>query len=127
MPARGFGPGAGRDGRHARGPAIGREVTIGHGAVIHACTVGDECLVGMRAVILDGAVIGAQSIIGAGAVVTQDTVVPPGSLVLGMPARIVRALTDAERASLRTSAAKYVSVAGAHAHARVSTAGRVAV
>jgi carbonic anhydrase/acetyltransferase-like protein (isoleucine patch superfamily) len=96
---------------------IGRNVTVGHGAVIHACTIGDECLVGMRAVVLDGAVIGARSIIGAGAVVTQGTIVPPGSLVLGMPAKVTRMLTDAECESLRASAAKYVSVARAHAHA----------
>jgi carbonic anhydrase/acetyltransferase-like protein (isoleucine patch superfamily) len=104
---------------------IGRNVTVGHGAVIHACTVGEECLVGMRAVILDGAVIGAGSIIGAGAVVTQGTVVPPGSLVLGMPARVVRPLTVEERASLRASADKYVGVAAAHARAAGWTDGRV--
>lgn len=102
---------------------IGRNVTVGHGAAIHACTVGDECLVGMHAAILDGAVIGARSIVGAGAVVTQGTVVPPGSLVVGMPARVVRALTDAERASLRASAEKYVGVAAAHARARACTLG----
>lgn len=96
---------------------IGRNVTVGHGAVIHACTVGDECLIGMRAVILDGAVIGAQSIIGAGAVVTQGMVVPSGSLVLGMPAKVVRKLADTERSSLRASATKYVGVAAAHARA----------
>jgi carbonic anhydrase/acetyltransferase-like protein (isoleucine patch superfamily) len=96
---------------------IGSNVTIGHGAVIHACTVGDECLVGMRAVILDGAEIGSGSIIGAGAVVTQGMIVPPGSLVLGMPAKVIRALTDTEREGLRASAAKYVDVARAHAHA----------
>jgi len=100
---------------------IGRNVTVGHGAVIHACTIGDECLVGMRAVILDGAVIGAQSIIGAGAVVTQRTIIPPGSLVLGMPAKVVRALTDSEREDLRASAVKYVGVGRAHAHTGTGT------
>jgi len=104
---------------------IGRNVTVGHGAVIHACTVGDECLVGMRAVILDGAVIGAQSIVGAGAVVTQGTVVPPGSLVIGMPARVVRGLTDSERASLRASAEKYIGVAAAHARIAGGVHGRI--
>ena len=64
---------------------IGKFVTIGHAAVIHACTIEDECLIGMRATILDGAVIGKNSIIGAQALVTQGMIVPPGSLVLGVP------------------------------------------
>ena len=64
---------------------VGNWVTVGHGAIVHACKVGDECLVGMGAVILDGAVIGKQSLIGAKALVTQGTKIPPGSLVLGAP------------------------------------------
>jgi carbonic anhydrase/acetyltransferase-like protein (isoleucine patch superfamily) len=87
---------------------VGNYVTIGHSAVVHACKVGDETLVGMGAVILDGAVIGRQSIIGAKALVTQGTKIPPGSLVLGAPARIVRALTREERAGLKAWAQKYV-------------------
>lgn len=93
---------------------IGDYVTIGHGAIVHACTIEDECLIGMRATILDGAVIGAQSIVGAGAVVTKGTVVPPGSLVMGMPAKVIRTLTEDERAGLRPWAEKYVVVARAH-------------
>jgi gamma-carbonic anhydrase len=93
---------------------IGRYVTIGHRAVIHACVIEDECLIGMSATILDGAVIGAQSIIGAGALVTKGTKIPSGSLVLGAPARILRALTPEERAALRDSAEKYIHVAAAH-------------
>jgi carbonic anhydrase/acetyltransferase-like protein (isoleucine patch superfamily) len=87
---------------------LGRHVTVGHSAIVHACTVEDECLIGMGATILDGALIGAQSIIGANALVTQGTVVPPGSMVLGSPAKVVRQLTPAERDSLRAWADKYV-------------------
>lgn len=88
---------------------VGNYVTIGHSAVVHACKVGDETLVGMGAVILDGSVIGKQSIIGAQALVTQGTKVPPGSLVLGAPARVVRTLSREERAGLKWWAEKYVA------------------
>ena len=87
---------------------LGNWVTVGHGAVVHACKVGDEVLVGMGAVILDGAVIGRQSIIGAKALVTQGAKIPPGSLVLGAPAKVVRKLSKEERASLKWWAQKYV-------------------
>jgi len=87
---------------------LGNYVTIGHSAVVHACTVGNEVLVGMGAVILDGAVIGRQSIIGAKALVTQGTKIPPGSLVLGAPAKVVRPLSREERAGLKAWAQKYV-------------------
>src|SRR3984885_8976883 len=87
---------------------LGNWVTVGHGAIVHACTVGDEVLVGMGAVILDGAVIGKQSLIGANALVTQNTKIPPGSLVLGSPDNGVRALTKKERARLKWGGDKYV-------------------
>ncbi len=87
---------------------LGTWVTVGHGAVVHACKVGDEVLVGMGAVILDGAVIGKQTIIGARALVTQGTKIPPGSLVLGAPAKVVRKLSPEERAGLKWWAQKYV-------------------
>jgi carbonic anhydrase/acetyltransferase-like protein (isoleucine patch superfamily) len=87
---------------------VGNWVTVGHGAIVHACTVGDETLVGMGAVILDGAVIGRQSLIGAKALVTQGTKIPPGSLVLGAPAKVVRKLTPEERGGLKWWAEKYV-------------------
>lgn len=87
---------------------IGDGVTVGHNAVVHGCTVEDDCLIGMAAVVLDGAVIGAGSLVGAGALVTGNTVVPPGSLVLGSPAKVVRALTEEEVASIRANAAHYV-------------------
>ncbi|MCU0784076.1 MAG: gamma carbonic anhydrase family protein, partial [Verrucomicrobia bacterium] len=75
---------------------VGNHVTVGHSAIVHACKVGDEVLVGMGAVILDGAVVGKQSLIGAQALVKQGMKIPPGSLVLGAPAKIVRALTRRE-------------------------------
>ena len=88
---------------------LGNWVTVGHGAIVHACQVGDEVLVGMGAVILDGAVIGKQSLIGARALVTQGMKIPPGSLVLGAPAKVVRKLTAAERKGLKRWAQKYVA------------------
>lgn len=88
---------------------IGRHVTVGHSAIVHACTVEDECLIGMGATVLDGAVIGAQSIVGANALVTQGTVIPPGSMVLGSPAKVVRSLSAADRELLRSWADKYVA------------------
>jgi len=87
---------------------VGNWVTVGHGAIVHACTVRDECLVGMGAVILDGAVIGKQSIIGAKALVTQGMKIPPGSLVLGAPGKVVRKLSREERTGLKWWAEKYV-------------------
>src|SRR3954464_12915618 len=88
---------------------IGRFVTVGHSAIVHACTVEDECLIGMGATILDGALIGAQSIVGANALVTQGTVFPPGSMVLGSPAKVVRTLSQPDRDLLRAWADKYVT------------------
>ncbi len=89
---------------------IGNYVTVGHKAVLHACTVEDEVLVGMGAIVLDGAKIGARSIIGAGALVTGNTIIPPGSLVLGSPAKVVRTLSEDEQADVRTWAERYVQV-----------------
>lgn len=90
-------------------PALIRDrVTVGHNAVVHGCTVEDDCLIGMGAVVLDGAVIGAGSLVGAGALVTPNTVVPSRSLVLGSPARIVRLLTDEEVERNRANALHYV-------------------
>lgn len=87
---------------------IGNWVTVGHSAIVHACNVGDECLIGMGATILDGAEIGEQSIIGANALVTQAAQIPPGSLVLGSPAKVVRTLSPKEREGLKCWAEKYV-------------------
>ena len=88
---------------------IGERVTVGHGAVVHACTVEDEVLIGMGSTVLDGAVIGSRSIVGAGAVVAQGFRVAPGSLVMGVPARVVRSLTEEEQGRIRHWAEKYVA------------------
>jgi carbonic anhydrase/acetyltransferase-like protein (isoleucine patch superfamily) len=90
---------------------LGNYVTVGHAAIVHACTVGDQVLVGMGSLILDGAVIGEQSLVGAGAVVTPGTQIPPGSLVLGTPAKVARELSPEERTELRALAEKYVRTA----------------
>ena len=89
---------------------VGDLVTVGHKAILHACTVADEVLVGMGAIILDGAEIGARSIIGAGALVTQHKQIPPGSLVMGSPAKVVRTLDHTEQLSIKGWAEKYVEV-----------------
>lgn len=96
------------------GVKIGRDTTIGHGAVIHACEIGSECLIGMGAVVLDNAVIGDNSIVGAGAVVTKNTVVPAGSLVLGTPAKIVKQLNDKTKEGLGYWSKKYRKLAAAN-------------
>ena len=87
---------------------IGRLVTVGHKAVVHACTLEDEVLVGMGAVILDGAHVGTRSIIGANATVTQGMKIPPGSMVLGTPAKVVRSLSEAEQEEIKKWALRYV-------------------
>lgn len=87
---------------------LGDFVTVGHSAIVHACTVGNECLIGMGAVILDGAEIGDQCLIGARALVVGGMKVPPGSLVLGSPAKVVKQLSPEERANLKHWATKYV-------------------
>lgn len=97
------------------GVSVGAWCTIGHGAMVHACTLGDECLVGMGSTVLDGAVIGARSIIGANTLVPQRFECPAGSLVYGSPARIVRPLSGAEQGGIRLWADRYVVMAGAHA------------
>lgn len=98
-----------------RGTIVGDYVTCGHRCLLHACTIGDEVLVGMGATVMDGAEIGARSIIGAGALVTRNQVIPPGSLVLGTPAKVVRSLTEAEQSGIRHWAEKYIQVSREHA------------
>ncbi|MDQ8205701.1 gamma carbonic anhydrase family protein [Pelagicoccus sp. SDUM812003] len=93
---------------------IGKDVTIGHAAIVHACTIEDECLIGMGSTVMDGAVIGHNSIVGAGALVTPGTKIPPGSLVVGSPAKVKRSLSEEEQAKLASWALKYTKVAAAH-------------
>jgi gamma-carbonic anhydrase len=87
---------------------VGDGVTVGHGAILHGCTVESNCLVGMGAILLNGSKIGAFSIVAAGTLVPEGIEVPPGSLVMGLPARVHRPLTEAERARIGTSAEHYV-------------------
>ena len=89
---------------------IGNNVTVGHNAVIHSCTIGDRTLIGMGAVILDGAQIGNDCIIGAGSLVTKNTIIPDGSLVMGSPAKIKRNLTWEEKLGNLENSKEYVSV-----------------
>lgn len=88
---------------------IGELVTVGHSAIVHACTIDDEVLIGMGAIILDGAEIGARSIIGANALVTVGKKIPPGSLVYGSPARVVSQLSLEEQSKIQKWALKYVA------------------
>ena len=93
---------------------VGNYVTVGSRAILHACTTGDEVLVGMGAIVMDGVVVGAQSIIGAGALLTRGLQVPPGSLVYGTPAKITSQLGAKERAEIRAWAEKYCRVAAGY-------------
>jgi carbonic anhydrase/acetyltransferase-like protein (isoleucine patch superfamily) len=86
---------------------IGAGCTIGHKAMLHGCTIGDNTLIGMGATVLNGAVIGQNCLIGAGALVTENKTIPDGSLVMGVPAKVVRPLDDAAIAALRQSARHY--------------------
>ena len=93
---------------------VGARVSVGHSAVVHGCTVEDDCLIGMSATILNGAVIGAGSLIAAGAVVLEGTVIPPRSLVAGVPAKVRRELSDEEFAGVQHNAAHYQELAREH-------------
>lgn len=90
---------------------LGDDVTVGHHVVLHGCTIQHRVLVGMGAVLMDGVVVGDDCIIGAGALVTEHTKIPPGSLVIGSPARVKRPLREAELAWLKKSAENYVRYA----------------
>ena len=90
---------------------IGDDVTIGHSAVVHGCTLGSRVLVGIGAIVLDNAVVGDDSLIAAGSIVTPRTIIPPGSFVLGRPARVVRPASEQDRRAIREAAEVYVGYA----------------
>ena len=94
---------------------IGANVSVGHGAVVHGCTVEDGCLVGMNATVLTGAVVGRDSLIAGGAVVLEGAVIPPRSLVAGVPGKVRRELTDDEVAALHGNSERYVTRAKVYA------------
>ncbi len=102
---------------------VGADVTVGHGAIVHGCKVGNRCLIGMGAILLNGVEIGEESIVGAGALVTEGKKIPPRSLVLGNPGKITRQVTDDEVRSIIESAATYCTLAR-KARMESSTAGR---
>jgi gamma-carbonic anhydrase len=92
------------------GTTVGSDCTVGHSVILHGCIVEDHCLIGMGATILDGARVGRGSLVGAGALVTSGTDIPPGSLVLGAPARVVRPVNPKEREQIEYGAAHYVEL-----------------
>lgn len=93
---------------------VGARVTVGHRAVVHGCTVEDECLIGMGAIVMNHARVGTGSIVAAGAVISEGTRIPPGSLVVGVPGRVVRDTTAAERDAIVRSAEHYVRMIARH-------------
>ena len=93
---------------------VGSGVSVGHSAVLHGCTVEDDCLIGMSATVLNEAVIGRGSLVAAGAVVLEGTIIPPGSLVAGVPAKVRRELTADELAKVKHNATHYVELSRAH-------------
>ena len=96
---------------------IGARVTLGHQAIVHGCTISDDCLVGMGARILNGALLGPECLVGAGALITESKAFEGGSLIVGVPARVVRPLTGEEKAAIRASAAHYAEKAARYAAA----------
>jgi carbonic anhydrase/acetyltransferase-like protein (isoleucine patch superfamily) len=93
---------------------IGRGVSVGHAAVVHGCTIGDDCLIGMNATVLSRAVIGDESLVAAGTVVLEGTVIPPRSLVAGVPGKVRRQLTDDEVEAIRANAVHYRELSAQH-------------
>lgn len=108
----------GRDAPNPTETHIGDEVTIGHRVIIHGATIGDRSLIGMGAIILDSAMIEQDCVIGAGSLVTMGTIIPKGHLAFGSPAKVIRALTEVERAGLKMAAAHYVRVAQSYQRGR---------
>lgn len=97
---------------------LGKDCTVGHGAILHGCTIGDRCLVGMGAIVLDGAVLEDDCMVAAGALVTGKVHAPAGSLIMGNPAQVVKPLTDAQKAYILQDAENYVNLAKANLPAK---------
>ncbi len=95
---------------------IGKNVSIGHGAIVHGCTIKDRVLVGMGAVVLNGAEIGEDTIIGAGAVVPENRIIPPGSVVMGIPGKVVKEASDEQKAHILKNSKIYIELAGRYAN-----------
>lgn len=93
---------------------LGNGVTLGHGAIVHGATVEDDCLIGMRAVVMNGAKVGRGSIVAVGSVVTEGTEIPPGSVVMGQPAKVKRDVTERDRERIRHAAEHYVAAGRAY-------------
>ncbi|GAA7268690.1 gamma carbonic anhydrase family protein [Helicobacter pylori] len=96
---------------YTQGVRIGKNVTVGHRCIIHACEISDEVLVGMGSIIMDGAIIGAQSIVGANSLITKNKIFPPRSLIMGNPAKVVRELNEEEISFIHQSAQHYIALA----------------
>lgn len=94
--------------------SIGNRVTVGHSTVLHGCTVEDDCLIGIGAILLNGARIGRGSVVAAGSLVPEDAVIPPGSLALGIPARVRRPVSEEEKERFRVNCARYVEASAAY-------------
>ncbi|MCL2389131.1 MAG: gamma carbonic anhydrase family protein [Elusimicrobia bacterium] len=99
---------------HARPVIVGENVTVGHNAILHGCTIGNNCLIGMGAVLLDGCVIGDNCVVGAGALVPEGKVIESGKLAIGMPAKVVRDLNESEILRVSGSSAEYIELAKKH-------------
>ena len=99
---------------HNKGTIIGNNVTVGHKAIVHGCTIGDNTLIGMGAIILGGVEIGEYTLVAAGSLIPPNKKIPSGVLVKGAPAKVVRELTEQEKQNLVNSALKYVEIANNH-------------
>jgi carbonic anhydrase/acetyltransferase-like protein (isoleucine patch superfamily) len=95
---------------------LGMDVSVGHGAILHGCTIADQVLVGMGAIVLNGARIGKGSVIGAGAVIREGADIPEGSVVVGVPGRVIKQADAAQQQHILNNAATYVQLAGEYAH-----------
>lgn len=94
-----------------KGPVvIGKNVTVGHSAIIHGCKIGDNCLIGMGSIIMDGANIGNNTVIGAGSIITENKNIPDGVLCLGRPARVIKKLTEEDMKKIKEAAEHYINV-----------------